>query len=402
MAKASGGRLLAERYQLTDRRRAGAVEARDLRSGAPVLLEAVPLPELVTPFDQAAGPGPDDARQLALRHATTAAGAVPDHPRLGQSFQVFAEDGYLWVAGEWLAGVPLAQLLERGPMSPYRAAEVAYDVSAGLEAVHRAGLVHGNLTPATVTVCEDGAALLGGLAVAAAQEALCGGPGAVDAGASVPTSLWSPARVRARDARAVIVGAAAERWAPEQLGVIGGAGQPVGPAADTWALGVLLYRSVTGVSPYPESDVDDLFDAVRAGFRPDTRPTGPLRPLLDRLLDQDPARRPGLAQVRAVLRQLLHRAPEPLDREAQLDALPPGVASAVELPTGTRLPVPRPGALPAQRSRASREMVERAGPVHPHHHAAPRRRNALLGPFLVGAIILVVLVTLVLAATLKG
>ncbi|RAG86908.1 hypothetical protein DN069_04025 [Streptacidiphilus pinicola] len=421
MPKASGGRLLAERYQLTDRRRAGAVEARDLRSGAPVLLEAVPLPELVTPFDQdafgeaafdkaaddvASGrisePDGEDARALALRHATTAAGAVPDHPRLSQAFQVFAEDGYLWVAGEWVAGVPLAQLLERGPMSPYRAAEVAYDVSAGLEAVHRAGLVHGNLTAATVTVCEDGAALLGGLAVAAAQEALCGGPGAVEAGASVPTALWSPARVRARDARAVIVGAAAERWAPEQLGIVGGAGQPVGPAADAWALGVLLYRSVTGVPPYPETGVDDLFDAVRAGFRPDTRPTGPLRPLLDRLLDQDPARRPGLAQTRATLRQLLLRAPEPLDRAAQLDALPPGVAGFTELPTGTRLPVPRPGHLPAQRSRASRELVEQAGPAHPHHHAAPRRRNVLLGPLLVGAIILVVLVALALAATLKG
>jgi serine/threonine protein kinase len=212
--------------------------------------------------------------------------------------------------------------------------------------------------------------------------------------------------VRARDARAVIIGAAAERWAPEQLGIVGGAGLPVGPAADMWALGVLLYRSVTGASPYPETSVDDLFDAVRAGFRPDTRPAGPLRPLLDRLLDQDPSRRPGLAQVRAALRQLLYRAPEPLDREAQFAALPPGVSSALELPTGTRLPVPRPGGLPAQRSRASRELVERsrrqAGTGHPHHHAAPHRRSALLGPALVGAIILVVLVTLALAATLKG
>ncbi|SEL07701.1 protein kinase [Streptacidiphilus jiangxiensis] len=422
MAKASGGRLLAERYQLTERRRGGAVEARDLRSGAPVLLEAVPLPELVTPFDQdgpgghglPGGPGGfegagdgvvddgGDARSTALRHAATAARAVPDHPRLSQVFQVFAEDGYLWVAGEWVAGAPLAQVLERAPLSPYRAAELAYDVSAGLEVIHRAGLVHGNLTPATVTVCEDGAALLGGLAAAAAQEALCGGPGAVEAGASVPTSLWSPARVRARDARAVIVGAVPERWAPEQLGIVGSAGLPVGPAVDTWALGVLLYRSVTGVPPYPEGGVEELFAAVRAGFRPDTRPAGPLRPLLDRLLDQDPARRPGLAQVRAALRQLLLRAPEPLDREAQLAALPPGAGrgGAVELPTGTRLPAPRPGGLPAQRSRASSEMVDRR--PERHHHAAPRRRGALLGPVLVGAIILVVLVTLALAANLKG
>ncbi|MEZ0065418.1 hypothetical protein ABIA32_001414 [Streptacidiphilus sp. MAP12-20] len=400
MAKASGGRLLAERYQLTELRRGGAAEARDLRSGAPVLLDAVPLPELVTPFDQLADatgdagdasapdrPETDDARGLALTHAAFAAQAVADHPRLSQVFQVFAEDGYLWVAGEWVPGVPLAQLLEAGPLTPYRAAELAYDLSSGLGAVHRAGLVHGNLTPTTVTVCEDGTALVGGLVVSAAQEALCGGPGTAESGAGVPTALWSPARVRARDARAVIVGAVPERWAPEQLGIVGGAGLPVGPGADAWALGVLLFRAVTGVPPFPEHEVDRLFDAVRTGARPDTRQTGPLRPLLDRLLDQDPARRPTLPQVRAALRQLLQRAPEPLE-----EPTPFTVLSAPMLPSSARLAVPLPVAarLPAQRTPA--EVAER------HHHAAPRRGSVLLGPVLVGAIILAVLGTLVLTA----
>jgi hypothetical protein len=392
MARASAGRLLAERYQLTERRRGAAVEGTDLRSGAPVLLEAVPLPELVRPFDQltdvgeaesTAGGAADenDAATLALTQATAVAQTVGDHPRLNQVFQVFAENGYLWAAGECVPGVTLAQLLEDGPLTPYRAAEVVHDVASGLEAVHRAGIVHGNVTPLTVTVCEDGTALLGGLAVSAAQEALCGGPGAAQAGAGVPTALWSPARVRARDARSVVVGAVAERWAPEQLGVVDGTGLPVGPAADVWALGVLLYRACAGRAPFPEGDAEQLFDAVRAGVLPDPRSVGPVWPLVVRLLDADPNRRPGLGAVRTALRRLLQRAPEPLTGATEF---------RLELPPADRAG----GAVRLPASRTPAEVAER------HHHAAPRRGTVLLGPLLVGGIILVTLIALVLVPML--
>lgn len=390
MARASTGRLLAERYQLTERRRGAAVEAMDLRSGAPVLLEAVPLPELVRPFDQLTEPkgerpGGDadgnDVATLALTQANAVAQAVGDHPRLNQAFQAFAESGYLWTVGESVAGVPLAQLLEAGPLTPYRAAELVHDVATGLEAVHRAGIVHGNVTALSVTVCEDGTALLGGLALSAAQEALCGGPGAAQAGAGVPTALWSPARVRARDARSVVVGPVAERWAPEQLGVVDGTGVPVGPAADVWALGVLLYRACTGVAPFPDGDAEQLFYVVRAGVLPDPRSAGPVWPLVVRLLDADPNRRPGLAAVRGALRRLLQRAPEPMTgaMEFRLELPPAGRPGAA-----ARLPVQRPPA----------EVAER------HHHAAPRRGTVLLGPLLVGGIILVTLLALVLVSML--
>jgi serine/threonine protein kinase len=152
-------------------------------------------------------------------------------------------------------------------------------------------------------------------------------------------------------------------------------------------LGVLLFRAVTGVPPFPERDLDRLFDAVRTGARPDTRQTGPLRPLIDRLLDQDPARRPTLPQVRAALRQLLQRAPEPLE-----EPTPFTVLSAPLLPSSARPAVaPFTGArLPAQREPS--EAGER------HHHAAPRRGSVLLGPLLVGAIFVAVIGALALIA----
>jgi serine/threonine protein kinase len=409
-----GGRLLAGRYQLTGRPLGTGVAATDVRSGARVQLDAVPLPELVDvsaePFDHTRGPvqpqapfqagteaevqaqaaapesspASDGTSGRALRQAAYVAAGVPDHPRLSQVFQVFEENGYLWVAGEAVPGVPLSALLQRGPLPPYRAAELAHDLVAALGAVHATGLVHGNLTAETVTVCEDGTALLAGLVTGVAQEALCGGPGAERPGAEVPAAPWSPSRARARDARAVIVGPIPERWAPEQLGPVadrtpGGAapGLPVGPAADAWALGVLLYRVLTGDPPFPQSDTESLFDAVRTG-EPEaftatrhgerTPPTrcGPLGSLVERLLRPDPAERPTLPEIAARVRALLERAPEPIEQDDML-----AVAAL----------------LPVQRRRG--EVLEH--PDFPHHrHAAPRPRARLLGPLLVGGILFAV------------
>ncbi|QMU79281.1 hypothetical protein GXW83_29820 [Streptacidiphilus sp. PB12-B1b] len=383
------GRLLASRYRLTGRQVATGVAAVDTRSGAAVQLDAVPLPELVTPFDQDRQPvRGDDTAERALVQAAFVAGAVPDHPRLSQVFQVFDEDGYLWVAGEAVPGAPLGAVLERGgPLGPYRAAELAGDLVAALRAVHAVGLVHGNVTADTVLVCDDGTALLGGLAVGAAQEALCGGPGGDTPGAGVPSSPWSPARVRARDARAVVVGEAPERWAPEQRGPGGPAGAvaAVGPAADAWALGALLHRALTG-EPLPGADPETPLDALpEAAREPAEAVSGPLGPLVGRLLAADPQARPSLPEVQQEIRELLLRAPEPVNQEAVL-----AVAALLPGPRRTELPGRSDRAAAADRAVVARQDA--------HHHAAPRRHAGRLGVVLVTAILLIVTSALVMAA----
>ncbi|MET7690061.1 protein kinase [Streptomyces sp. NPDC005483] len=195
------GRVLADRYRLplppSDEYELTETRAFDTYSGQEVLVRQVPLPEVLEAevLDAEGLPDgftarePQGARRTsgrggarrptepAVRRAVEAAQAaarIPDHPRLDQVFDVFAEGGSLWVVSELVAARPLAALLAEKPLTPYRAAEVASDVLMALRVLHAHGWVHRNITARTVLVCDDGRVMLTGLAVGAAEEALCG------------------------------------------------------------------------------------------------------------------------------------------------------------------------------------------------------------------------------------
>ncbi|MFD4555522.1 protein kinase [Streptomyces sp. NPDC058469] len=195
------GRVLADRYRLplppSDEYELTETRAFDTYSGQEVLVRQVPLPEVVeaevlgedglpdgfTARDRGAR-RPAAARTATRRptdpavrravEAAQAAARIPDHPRLDQVFDVFAEGGSLWIVSELVSAQPLSALLVEKPLSPYRAAEVASDVLMALSVLHAHGWVHRNITARTVLVCDDGRVMLTGLAVGAAEEALCG------------------------------------------------------------------------------------------------------------------------------------------------------------------------------------------------------------------------------------
>ncbi|MER6917303.1 protein kinase [Streptomyces sp. NPDC000594] len=193
-----GGRVLADRYRLplppSDEYELAETRAFDTYSGQEVLVRQVPLPEVVEAevVDGPGAPGgaplggtfrgPTDPAVLRAVEAAQAAAAIPDHPRLDQVFDVFAEAGSLWIVSERVAARPLAALLAEKPLTPYRAAEVASDVLTALRVLHAHGWTHRNITARTVLVCDDGRTVLTGLAMGAAEEALCGY-------APVPTGL---------------------------------------------------------------------------------------------------------------------------------------------------------------------------------------------------------------------
>ncbi|MFF4264130.1 protein kinase [Streptomyces virginiae] len=180
------GRILAGRYRLplppSDEYELIETRAFDTRSGQEVLVRQVPLPEVVD-AELLDGPRAVPAARRspadlpAVRRAIEAAQAaasIPDHPRLDQVFDVFAEGDSLWIVSELVPARPLAALIADEPLSPYRAAEVASDVLTALRVLHAHGWTHRNITVRTVLVCEDGRVVLTGLAAGAAEEALCG------------------------------------------------------------------------------------------------------------------------------------------------------------------------------------------------------------------------------------
>ncbi|MFJ8072605.1 protein kinase [Streptomyces sp. NPDC096176] len=191
------GRVLADRYRLplppSDEFELAETRAFDTYSGHEVLVRQVPLPEIVEAevldADDLVGAAvphraqgrrggttrrPTDPAVRRAVEAAQAAAQIPDHPRLDQVFDVFAEDGSLWIVSERVAARPLAALLAEKPLSPYRAAEIASDVLTALRVLHAHGWTHRNITVRTVLVCEDGRVVLTGLASGAAEEALCG------------------------------------------------------------------------------------------------------------------------------------------------------------------------------------------------------------------------------------
>ncbi|MGY5051381.1 protein kinase [Streptomyces sp. 900105755] len=195
------GRVLADRYRLplppSDEYEHTETRAFDTYSGQEVFVRQVPLPEVVEaevldaeglpegftardrgarrpPTARTATRRPSDPVVRRAVEAAQAAARIPDHPRLDQVFDVFAEGGSLWIVSESVAARPLSAVLAEQPLSPYRAAEVASDVLMALRVLHAHGWVHRNITARTVLVCDDGRVMLTGLAAGAAEEALCG------------------------------------------------------------------------------------------------------------------------------------------------------------------------------------------------------------------------------------
>ncbi|MFJ9178910.1 protein kinase [Streptomyces sp. NPDC102360] len=473
------GRVLAGRYRLpvlsSDAYESPAAETRafDTYSGQEVLVRQVPLPEVVEAevldadgLPEGFRPDGDTGREAAepsvarAVEAVQAAARIPDHPRLDQVFDVFAEGGSLWIVSELVAARPLSALLARGPLSPYRAAEVAADVLTALRVLHAHGWVHRNVTARTVLVCDDGRVMLTGLAVGAAEEALCGydvvppverdadevesvavGAGGGAGAAVVPAARWSELisggddsglrpgprasnaggagivddsglrpgpraasaggvgfgggavmAERARQVRMNVVGPVTERWAPEQAYPVQENWQlaaPVGPATDLWALGALLFRAVQGHAPYPEESTPELVQMVCAEPPAFAEECGPVRPVVESLLRQDPTERLDIEELRGWLRSLVRSAPEP---EAGANVIPAPAFDAARLPVVRRrgeLVRKRRARVPATGGQHGRHKRGRAVERAPRPARAPRaRRPRSLGRWLLVLILL--------------
>jgi serine/threonine-protein kinase len=184
-----------------------------------------------------------------------------------------AGDGRPFIAMERAAGVPLGVLLRRnGPMRFAQIRLVAAQMLEGLAAIHAAGLVHGDFKSDNVLVDST----------TPAHRATI-----IDFGLAHPSTS-------SRDGQCELVSGTPEYMAPEVI-----RGEPNTPAADIYAVGIILYEMLTGTTPFAGGTTTTIFDrqlnddVVPPSLRcPDRTIPIALENLILRALDKDPAARP--------------------------------------------------------------------------------------------------------------
>jgi DNA-binding beta-propeller fold protein YncE len=190
----------------------------------------------------------DGFRERFLRESRLAASL--DHPAVVPVYDSREVDGELIVAMRLVSGGDLRRLIDRdGPLEPRLAIALLGQVGEALDAAHAAGIVHRDVKPHNVLI-EGERAFLSDFGLAKAL----GDSGAASGDSVVGTAQYmSP-----------------EQWR-------GGA---IGPAADIYSLGCVLYEALTGVAPFARKDAD-------------TEPEIPagLEGVIERAVAKDPADR---------------------------------------------------------------------------------------------------------------
>src|SRR5207245_6307483 len=102
----------------------------------------------------------DEATLAAIQRDGLLATQVAHPIIVAPAFTGFEEDGTFYVVSELVAGESLRARLLRGAMSPEETMALLGPLCAALEASHRAGLHHGDITPGNVLCPPAGSARL--------------------------------------------------------------------------------------------------------------------------------------------------------------------------------------------------------------------------------------------------
>ncbi len=173
----------------------------------------------------------DRARFLAEADAV----AAIKHPHVVQVFEFGEHGGQPYFAMEFLDGGSLAgRIKDAGRLPPPDAAVMVEKIARGVQAAHDLGIVHRDLKPANVLLDT--------------------------AGEPKVTDFGLAKRVGGGDLThtGVIMGSP-HYMSPEQAG---GQTKFVGPPADVWALGVILYECLTAKRPFDADSVDTILSRV--------------------------------------------------------------------------------------------------------------------------------------------
>jgi hypothetical protein len=289
--------------------------ARDERSGLDVALKIVPRE--------------GKAGHRAEREAKAA--AALRHSRCQRIIALAHDSSHAYIAYEYIPGRTLREALRSGELDDRRTLEVGAQIAEALAHAHGRGIVHRDVKPSNVLLAEAGEVdvrlLDFGLAQMAEFDTLTGL-------GDIPGTL------------AYI--------SPERL-----QGLAATPAADIWAVGVLLWEALAGEHPFWGGDLTDTSHRIVQGAPPleTMRPDLP-RQILDTVgsaLSANPQRRPSAGRLAHELRSLPKRRRKP---------------ARPSRPARTKTEIATDRLLPAALSGLASGWVSAALPFYPAHWPA--------------------------------
>jgi aminoglycoside phosphotransferase (APT) family kinase protein len=162
------------------------------------------------------------ADELRRFQAEAEAVAQLQHPNIVQVYEVGQHDGLPYFSLEFCAGGSLEKQLDGTPWGARRAATLVEVLAGAMQAAHRVGIIHRDLKPANVLLTADGTPKITDFGLVKRLDV----PGHTQINAVMGTPPYMP---------------------PEQAGASGGR---VGPTADVYSLGAILYELLTGRPPF--------------------------------------------------------------------------------------------------------------------------------------------------------
>jgi WD40 repeat protein/tRNA A-37 threonylcarbamoyl transferase component Bud32 len=206
------------------------------------------------------------AERLARFVAEAEALARLGHPHIVQVYEAGEQEGLPYLALEFCAGGSLSRRLSGVPQSPAAAARLVEQLARAVAHAHQAGVIHRDLKPGNILLTADGQPKVSDFGLAKAE-----GPELTATGAVLGTPSY---------------------MAPEQAT----GSRAVGPAADVYALGAILYALLTGRPPFQGATALETLEQVR-GHEPVSprrlQPKVPrdLETICLKCLEKEPAKR---------------------------------------------------------------------------------------------------------------
>ncbi|MCI0710998.1 MAG: protein kinase [Chloroflexi bacterium] len=205
-----------------------------------------------------------------------------NHPNIVKMLDAVEEKGNHYLILEYLSGGDLGAVLDHESLPVERVIKLAIEIADALTRAHHLNIIHRDLKPGNVLLAEDGTPRLTDFGIA---------------------HIASKNRITDTD---VIVGTV-DYLAPEVL-----SGGTVGPQADIWAFGVMLFEMLSGERPFEGETLTATITAIMTAPIPDLEKLRPDTPvalvdLVYRMLARDlQSRVRSVRQVGLELEDILH------------------------------------------------------------------------------------------------